>query len=332
MWTTSGETDEVWTSSEELGETQEAERNTDKVSETAGADKTEEEASDAEAAKESSLHRLGEFAVLEETDSLAGINRKDSVRYLTVTAAAGEGYNTTLLTRQLTGRLDEVELPDGYTLEISGESEEVNEMIVKMGQLAALSLLFIYLIMVAQFQGLLSPMIVMFTIPLAFTGGMIGLLLAGRQLDMLSLMGFVILMGTVVNNGIVFVDYTNQLRLGGLDRQTALVAAGSTRMRPIMMTALTTILAMVQMIFGDDMGSQMTSGMALVIASGLLYSTFMTLYIIPVMYDIFFKKQPLLVEVGDNLDDIPDDAAQYLAMLEEEKAQEQKTAQATPVP
>ena len=203
-------------------------------------------------------------------------------------------------------------------MEIGGESEEVGEMLSKMGQLAGLSFLFIYLIMVAQFQGLLSPMIVMFTIPLAFTGGMLGLLIAGRQLDMLSLMGFVILMGTVVNNGIVFVDYTNQLRLGGLDRQTALIAAGSTRMRPIMMTALTTILAMVQLIIGDDMGNQMMSGMALVIAAGLLYSTLMTLYVVPVMYDIFFKKQPLLVEVGDNIDDVPDDAAQYLAMLEKE--------------
>ncbi len=277
-----------------------------------------ESAPEEEEEEEPKTHELREFAALEETDSLANIGRRDSVRFLTVTAAAGDGYNTTLLTRQLTDKLDAVKLPEGYSMEIGGESEEVGEMLSKMGQLAGLSFLFIYLIMVAQFQGLLSPMIVMFTIPLAFTGGMLGLLIAGRQLDMLSLMGFVILMGTVVNNGIVFVDYTNQLRLGGLDRQTALIAAGSTRMRPIMMTALTTILAMVQLIIGDDMGNQMMSGMALVIAAGLLYSTLMTLYVVPVMYDIFFKKQPLLVEVGDNIDDVPDDAAQYLAMLEKE--------------
>ena len=271
---------------------------------------------------ETTVHKLSEFAVLEETDSLAGIRRKDSVRYLTVTAAAAEGYNITLLARKLTGRLSDIKLPDGYSLEIAGESSEVSDMLNKMAQLAILSLLFIYLIMVAQFQGMLSPMIVLFTIPLAFTGGLLGLLAAGRQLDMLALMGFVILMGTVVNNGIVFVDYTNQLRLGGLDRRTALIAAGSTRMRPILMTAMTTILAMIQLIIGDDMGNQLMSSMALVIASGLLYSTIMTLYIVPVMYDIFFKKQPLLVEVGENLDDIPDDAAQYLAMLEEESKAE----------
>ena len=133
---------------------------------------------------------------------------------------------------------------------------------------------------------------------------------------MLALMGFLVLMGTVVNNGIVFVDYTNQLRLGGLDRRTALIATGKTRMRAILMTALTTILAMGQLIFGKDMGSQMGSGMAIVIAGGLAYATLMTLFIIPVMYDIFFKRQPLEVDTGDDLDDEIDDAADYIRQME----------------
>ena len=164
----------------------------------------------------------------------------------------------------------------------------------------------------------------MFTIPLAFTGGMIGLLIAGEQLSLLSLMGFAILMGTVVDNGIVFVDYTNQLRIGGMDRRAALIAAGKTRMRPILMTTLTTILAMMQMIFSDDMAGQLGSGMSIVIVGGLLYATLMTLIIVPVMYDIFFKREPRVVDIGDdNLDDIPDDAAEFIAQaLAEEEAKE----------
>ena len=201
-------------------------------------------------------------------------------------------------------------------------------MLTQMSKLMALALLFIYLVMVAQFQSLLSPFIVMFTIPLAFTGGMIGLIIANEQLSMLSLMGFLILMGTVVNNGIVFVDYTNQLRIGGMERRDALVATGRTRMRPILMTAMTTILAMMQLIIGKGMGSQMGRGMAIVIASGLIYATLMTLYIIPVMYDIFFRRAPLSVDTGDDLEDAPDDAAEFIAEMEAERRRASKKEEA----
>jgi HAE1 family hydrophobic/amphiphilic exporter-1 len=121
-------------------------------------------------------------------------------------------------------------------------------------------------------------------------------------------------MGTVVNNGIVFVDYVNQLRIGGLDRRNALIATGKTRMRPILMTALTTILAMFQMIFSDDMAGQLGGGMAIVIVGGMIYATAMTLIIVPVVYDILFKREPRNVDIdSDNLDDVPDDAAEFLA-------------------
>ena len=127
-------------------------------------------------------------------------------------------------------------------------------------------------------------------------------------------MGFIVLMGTVVNNGIVFVDYANQLRIGGMERRAALIATGKTRMRPILMTTLTTVLAMLQLVFSGDMASQLMSGMAIVIIFGLTYATLMTLYVVPLMYDILFKKPPLNVDIGDeNLDDIPDDAAEYIA-------------------
>jgi len=271
--------------------------------------------------EENVTHVLSEFAKLKEETAPASIRHGNLTKYVSVTASTEEGYNTALLTRQLQPKLDRLEVPRGYRIEVEGESSEVDRMIRQMVKLMLLALLFIYLVMVAQFQSLLSPFIVLFTIPLAFTGGMIGLLLSGQQLSMLALMGFLILMGTVVNNGIVFVDYANQLRMGGLKRDDALVATGQTRMRPILMTALTTILAMSQLIFGGGMGSQMGSGMAIVIAGGLAYATLMTLFVIPIMYDILFKRQPLNVDVGDDIDDTPDDAAEYLARMREEETE-----------
>ena len=188
-----------------------------------------------------------------------------------------------------------------------------------MSKVLLLGLAFIYLVMVAQFQSLLSPFIVLFTVPLAFTGGLIGLLVMQEPLSVMGMMGFIVLLGTVVNNGIVFVDYANQLRMGGLERRDALIATGKTRMRPILMTALTTILAMASLLFGDDLASQMSRGMAIVVAGGLAYATLMTLFIIPVMYDILFKRKPLQVDIGsENLDDVPDDAADYLSRKQEE--------------
>ncbi len=262
----------------------------------------------------STVFTLADIASVEETTAPGSIDRENQTRYISVTAGTMQGYNTTLLSRQLETKLAEYRktLPQGYTVELGGETLQVDDMIEQMIKLLLLALLFIYLVMVAQFQSLLSPFIIMFTIPLAFTGGMLGLIVAGEQLSMLSLMGFLVLMGTVVNNGIVFVDYTNQLRIGGLERHDALIATGQTRMRPILMTAMTTILAMVQMIFGDGLGSQMGRGMAIVIAGGLTYATLMTLYIIPIMYDILYKKKPLSVDVGDDIDDVPDDAAEFI--------------------
>lgn len=266
----------------------------------------------------SSAYKLSEFAAIEKTTSIGSISRENQTRYVTVSADVAEGYNATLLARTLSEKLASYTtgeaVPYGYSVMIEGESSTVNEMVSQMVLLIALGCLLIYLVMVAQFQSLLSPFIVLFTVPLAFTGGMLGLLLTGHSLSLLSLMGFAVLMGTIVNNGIVFVDYVNQLRLGGMDRRSALIATGKTRMRPILMTALTTILAMFQMVFSDDMAGQLGGDMSIVIIGGLLYGTIMTLIVVPVIYDIFSKKQPHTVDIGsDNLDDVPDDAAEFIA-------------------
>ena len=266
-------------------------------------------------------HPLSEFATLKLEDGVQSINRENQSRYMTVTATVAEGSNATLLSRELQPLIDAYELPDGYTIDTAGESDTVNQMVIQMSKVLLLGLALIYLVMVAQFQSLLSPFIVLFTVPLAFTGGLIGLLLMNEPLSVMGMMGFVVLLGTVVNNGIVFVDYANQLRMGGLERREALIATGKTRMRPILMTALTTILAMVSLLFGDDLSSQMSKGMAIVVAGGLAYATLMTLFIIPVMYDILFKRKPLQVDIGsENLDDVPDDAADYLKRKEQQEA------------
>ena len=263
--------------------------------------------------------KLSDIATWVTGSAPNSITSQNQTQYVTVTANTLDGYNTTVQARELEKKLEAFalsdEMPEGCSFSMGGESDSVNYMVKEMVQWMGLALPFVYLVMVAQFQSLLSPFIVLFTVPLAFTGGLLGLLLTGQQLTMISLMGFIVLMGTVVNNGIVFVDYANQLRLGGLERRAALVATGKTRMRPILMTTLTTVLAMLQMVFSNDMASQLMSGMAIVIICGLSYATLMTLYIVPILYDILFRKPPLNVDVGsdDELDDIPDDAAEYIA-------------------
>ena len=265
---------------------------------------------------DTTTHKLSEFATVEKGVAANTITHMDGTRAITVKADVEDGYNNALLSRDLQTKLDAYQLPEGYTIQTGGELENINTMLSQMALLLILGFVLIYLVMVAQFQSLLSPLIVILTVPLAFTGGLFGLVAAGEQLSMLSLLGFAVLMGTVVNNGIVFVDYVNQLRRGGLGKHDALVAAGRTRMRPIMMTAITTIFAMLPMVFSDAVGASMQRGMAVVVVGGLLYATFMTLYVVPVMYDILYRRVPREVDLGDEaIDDDPGDAQAYLADL-----------------
>ena len=247
-------------------------------------------------------HKLKEFATVTESDTVASISRVNLERYITVSAETMDGYNTTLLSRQVEDKLEKYEAPEGVRVELAGESAEVMSMLEDMILMIVLAIIFIYLIMVAQFQSLLSPFIVLFTIPLAFTGGLLALMFAGEDISMIAMMGFLILAGVVVNNGIVFVDYTNQLRLAGMEKYEALVETGKARMRPILMTALTTILAMMTMAFSKDASAVMSRGMVIVTIGGLAYATLMTLYIVPVMYDIFYRKEVKEIDIGDEND------------------------------
>lgn len=252
---------------------------------------------------EEETHTLGEFATVQTDASLSSISRDNQQRYLTVTAATEEGYNTTLLSRQVEQLLADYQAPEGYTIQISGEVETIQNAMVDLVKMIALALVFIYLIMVAQFQSLLSPFIVMFTIPLAFTGGLLALWISGQQLSVISMLGFLILAGVVVNNGIVFVDYANQLRLAGMEKRDALVLTGRRRIRPILMTALTTILAMSTMVFSQDLGAEMSRAMAIVTIGGLAYATLLTLFVVPVLYDMLFRKELKKVDLGEDDDE-----------------------------
>lgn len=261
-------------------------------------------------------HKLSEFATLDYGSSVSGINRSNGQRQMSVTAETKEGFNTAILSREVEDLLNDYELPEGYSVEFGGETSNTNDMLEQMSKLLLLGFLLIYLVMVAQFQSLLSPFIVIFTVPLAFTGGLLAMLLTGEQMSLITLMGFLVLMGTVVNNGIVFVDYTNQLRIGGMERKDALAATGKTRMRPILMTAFTTILAMLAMVFSRDTASELGRGMAIVVAGGLFYATFMTMFLVPVLYDVLYRKEVKVVDVGDDsMDDAPDDAAEFIEQM-----------------
>ncbi len=239
---------------------------------------------------------LSEIVDFETVEGLNSIQRDDQTRYLQVSASIAEGYNIGLVSTEVQDKLKDYELPEGYSFEFTGENETINEAMEQLMLMLLLALVFMYLIMVAQFQSLLHPFIIMFTIPLAFTGGLLALFIAGSEVSVIAIVGFVMLSGIIVNNGIVLIDYINQLRAEGMEKQEAILTAGRTRLRPVLMTALTTILAMATMIFNNDMGSEMAKPMALVTVGGLIYGTLLTLIVIPCVYDIFTgKKQNAVV-------------------------------------
>ncbi|CEO23223.1 efflux RND transporter permease subunit [Paraclostridium sordellii] len=235
--------------------------------------------------------KLENIATIEEVESLNSINHERQVRNISVTASIDSEHNIGLVSKDVEDKLKDYKLPDGYTIDMGGELESMNSAFGDLIKMISLAILFIYLIMVAQFQSLLSPFIVLFTIPLAFTGGFLGLLVTGFELSMISMLGFLMLAGIVVNNGIVFIDYVNQLRLNGLDKKSALILAGKTRIRPILMTALTTILGLLTLAMGIGTGAEMIQPMAIVTIGGLSYATVLTLFIVPVMYDILNRKE-----------------------------------------
>lgn len=240
--------------------------------------------------------KLSDIADISWAQSLNSIGRIDQKRYLTVSADVQDGYNTTKVTEEIIKKIDGMNLPSTVTYDVGGSYETTMDAVSQLVLMLLLAVVFIYLIMVAQFQSLLSPFIIMFTIPLAFTGGFIALLITGYDLSVIAIIGFIMLSGIIVNNGIVLVDYINQLRAEGVPRRQAIIEAGKTRMRPIFMTALTTVLGLSVMAFSNDMGSALMKPIAFVCIGGLLYATIMTLFVVPAIYDIFNKKDVKVID------------------------------------
>ena len=240
--------------------------------------------------EEDTSFRLGEVAEVRETVSLNSIQRDQQRRYIPVTAAIADGYNVTKVTAAVQQAVAPLDLPEGVTVEFNGESEQIMDAMEQVLLMLLLGVVLVYLIMVAQFQSLKSPFIVMFTIPLAFTGGFLALLLSGIEVSVISLIGFVMLVGIIVNNGIVLVDYINQQRLAGMGLREAVIDAGVTRLRPILMTSLTTILGLIVTALAKNAGTALIQPIALVCIGGLLYATLMTLFVVPCMYEIMNRK------------------------------------------
>ncbi len=247
---------------------------------------------------------LSKVASFEVTDTLNVINRDAQTKYISVSAGIDDEHNITFVSNELQRRFDEMNLKDGYSIEMGGEDEMIRDAMKQLTLMLILAVIFIYLIMVAQFQSLLSPFIIMFTIPLAFTGGLFALFFTKNNVSVIGALGFVMLAGIIVNNGIVMVDFINQLRREGVSKKDAIVEAAKARLRPILMTTLTTVISMTTLALGIGGGSAMMQPMAIVMIGGLIYGTILTLIVVPCLYDIFNSNKSMRVdEYGERIKD-----------------------------
>lgn len=226
---------------------------------------------------------LSDVATVTMDESATTIMRENQKNYITISANA-DNMSTSEAQKLVEKAMADIELPDGCTYEFSGMMEKMNDTFRSLEIAMVVAVLLVYMIMASQFESLRYPFIVMFSMPLAITGAIIGLLITGNTITMPAMMGFVMLIGMVVNNGIVLVDYTNQLMDRGMNCYDALTSAGPRRLRPILMTTLTTVLGMVPMALATSEGSEMMQALAIAVIFGLTLSTVVTLIFIPVLY------------------------------------------------
>lgn len=190
------------------------------------------------------------------------------------------------VTRDIETKLQDLHLPQGYSIEIGGENADMIESFTSLGLALLLGMILTYMVMAAQFESFIYPFVIMFTVPTMFIGAIAGLVITGRSISVIVIIGLIMLVGIVVNNGIVLVDYINVLRRRGLDMTEAIKKAGPIRLRPVLMTALTTAMAMVPLALGIGEGAETQAPMATVVVGGLTTSTIFTLVFVPVMYTL----------------------------------------------
>lgn len=226
---------------------------------------------------------LKEIAEVTVDSGPKGIDRKNQQRVVNVSANISDRFLGKVI-QDAQQQLDKLALPEDYRYEFVGENREMQESFTELALALVLSILLVYMIIAAQFESLLMPLAVMFSVPFSLIGVILALLLADKSLNVLSFIGIIMLVGIVVNNSIVLIDYINKLRKKGMERKEAIILGGKTRLRPILMTMFTTVLALVPMALGVGEGSELRAPMAITIIGGLTSSTFLSLIIVPIFY------------------------------------------------
>ena len=239
--------------------------------------------------------RVKDIGTVVERSAPPTIERKDRERIVTVSAViSGAPLGSVVAAGE--SIIDKMDLPGGISIQVAGSYEDQQDSFSDLGTLAVLIIILVFIVMAAQFESLTYPFIIMFSIPLAFTGGFIALLLTGQEVNVLAMLGFIMLAGLIVNNGIVLIDYINQARKAGVSKHEAIISSGKTRVRPILMTVLTTVLAMLTTALGIGDGSDMMRPMAITLIGGLVYGTVLTLIVIPCIYDMFHREKNMVEE------------------------------------
>lgn len=226
---------------------------------------------------------LSSVAEIKKVDVPQTITRTNQTREVQITGDV-MGSDIATASKAVQARISKINLPDGYSVDYGGQSKDMMESFTQLGLAMLLAIVLVYMVMAGQFESLFTPFVIMFSIPPTFVGVVIGLLVTGQSMSIMALIGYILLIGIVVNNAIVLIDYVIHLRKDGVDRDEAVLKAGPIRLRPILMTTLATILAILPLAFGGGSGNETQAPMAIVVAFGLSFSTLITLILIPVVY------------------------------------------------
>ena len=226
---------------------------------------------------------LSSVADIKKVDVPQTITRTNQTREVQITGDI-MGSDIATASKAVQDRITNINLPEGYSVDFGGQSQEMMESFAQLGLAMLLAIVLVYMVMAGQFESLFTPFVIMFSIPPTFVGVVIGLLVTGQSMSIMALIGYILLIGIVVNNAIVLLDYVIHLRKDGMDRDEAVLKAGPIRLRPILMTTLATILAILPLAFGGGSGNETQAPMAIVVAFGLSFSTLITLILIPVVY------------------------------------------------
>ena len=231
--------------------------------------------------------KIRDVGTVHETSTPPDITRKDRERYVTISGTVAAGYALSDLVEKTNIEMEKIQMPSGFMWQIGGTYEDQQETFGDLVLLMALMVVLVFVIMASQFESLTYPFVIMFSLPFAVLGVIIGLVLTGTPMNIMSMLGILMLIGIVVNNGIVLVDYTLLCRERGMNIIDAVVTAGSSRLRPILMTTLTTVLGMIPMAVGNGVGSEMWNSLGMSVAWGLSFSTLITLILIPTLFAAF---------------------------------------------